>query len=83
MKRTEYRAKDETIKSAPVRPSNGQLYRRPKPNPFTEDWCEGYDDGLAGIDGVLGNRDPADYWDGHRSGLIEREELTHSGSSNS
>lgn len=80
--RTNWRASNEPLKSTPGKRKDGELYARPKPNPFSEDWCEGYDDGIAGIDGVLGQRDPQDYWDGVHAGQAEREEMNRSGGSN-
>lgn len=82
MKRTEYRGRNEPLKSTPHTRRDGEMYARPKPNPFSNDWTDGYDDALAGIDGILNDRDPDDYWDGHRTGRLEREELDKSGSSN-
>lgn len=67
---------------APRHRDDGELYARPKPNPFSNDWCSGYDNALAGLDGYLGLHNPEDYWDGHACGVLEKKELDQSGSSN-
>lgn len=71
-----------TLKTKPKLRSDGEMYARPKPDPFSHDWCDGYDAGVAGKDGYLGLRDPFNYWDGFKAGQQEREELDRSGSSN-
>ena len=72
----------DTVYTTPSKPSNGEMYNRPKPNPFSEDWCIGYDCGIRGDEAVLGLRDPYDFWDGYKYGQLERKELDRSGSSN-
>ena len=76
------RAPDEKIKSTPRQRLDGELYARPTPNPFTQDWCDGYDSGRTGSDGILGSRNPSDYWDGYQCGVEEKKELDKLGSSN-
>lgn len=80
--RLDWRGENEKISTNPNKRKDGELYARPKPNPFSDDWCEGYDDGIAGIDGVLGQCNPGDYWDGVHAGQKEREEMDRCGGSN-
>lgn len=78
--------------AAPKRPSiprvrsDGEMYDRPEPNPFTPEWARGYDDGIEGRDGKLGDLEvkakPHRYWDGFKAGQADREELDRTGSSN-
>lgn len=70
------------VSTSPSVRLDGELYARPKPDPFSNDWCDGYDDGLAGLDGYLGLRTPENYWDGFKTGQQEQKELDRSGSSN-
>lgn len=73
-----------TIK--PNQRDDGELYARPEPNPFTPEWCRGYDDGIEGRAGNLGEllpgQKPGNYWDGFHSGEADRQELDVMGSSN-
>lgn len=70
----------------PAKPNSrldGELYKRPEPNPFTQDWMDGYDDGLIGASYSSQIRTkPQNYRDGYNAGEIDREELDRTGSSN-
>ena len=63
--------------------SDGELYARPEPNPFTPEWLQGYDDGLedrpyrAPLEGK-----PTNYRDGYEAGQVDAQELDRTGSSN-
>ena len=76
-------ASARSSKGAIVR-DDGELYERPRPNPFKPDWAEGYDDGLEGRDysPPLDGRGPENYRDGYHCGTVDREEIERTGSSN-
>ena len=74
---------DGRLFSLPCKRIDDELYDRPKPDPFHLDWCEGYDDGLAGEPHWKKIRIKPDYYaDGYKSGTEEREALDNLGSSN-
>lgn len=71
------------ISVTPRKRLDDQMYKRPEPNPFTDDWCDGYEDGLNGCETNAAVRaHPLDYWDGVKNGKMEREEMERNGSSN-
>lgn len=59
------------VKPAEARPRlDGEMYSRPQPNPFSDEWSEGFTDGF---DGVPSRIDSMDYRDGYITGKQERE----------
>lgn len=65
---------------------DGELYQRPEPNPFTNEWRRGYDDGITGRPESFGppssTEKPSNYRDGWECGDIDRQEIDRMGSSN-
>lgn len=72
-----------TIVSKPNVRKDGEMYERPKPNPFTPEWREGYNDAY---DGHARQGIGPDYNDGYDTGLeqleADKEEMDRVGSSN-
>lgn len=64
--------------------ADGEMYKRPEPNPFTPEWAQGYDDGMdtASYNPLAAGGDPQNYRDGYFAGQADREELDRTGSSN-
>lgn len=67
-----------------VKRTDGEMYDRPKPNPFTGEWARGYDDGIEGrpYSPLLAGGDPQNYRDGYEAGQFDAEDLDRLGSSN-
>ena len=63
---------------------DGEMYKRPEPNPGTPEWGDGYDDGFEGAsyDPLPAGGNPQNYRDGYYAGQFDREELDRLGSSN-
>lgn len=63
---------DKRLRATPSKRTDGELYARPEPDPFHPNWCEGYDDGLAGCprSTELFTR-PDLYSDGYEAGCEE------------
>ena len=74
-------AKDS--KGANKRP-DGEMYKRPEPNPFTPEWGQGYDDGFDGAsyNPLAAGGNPQNYRDGYEAGEVDVKEMERLGSSN-
>ncbi len=59
-----------------------ELYPRPRPNPFTNSYANGYDIGMTDGVPLLGMNNPADFWAGVEDGRADKRDLDRTGSSN-
>lgn len=83
MPRRGFRNEDVVYRNPKAR-TDGELYARPEPNPFTRSWEEGYDAGAEGRDcNPSGTKiDVIRYIDGYEAGAADRIEVDSIGSSN-
>jgi hypothetical protein len=77
-------SKDAKSSKGAQKRADGELYKRPEPNPFTPEWQEGYDDGLEDrpYNPLAAGGKPQNYRDGYNAGGFDREEIDRMGSSN-
>lgn len=77
------RGADTPYSKARIR-TDGELYDRPEPDPFSRAWGVGYQDGIDGASQTPSGMklDYERYLDGYAAGAEEREDLDSSGSSN-
>lgn len=64
--------------------ADGELYKRPEPNPFTSEWLAGYADGMDGLgyNPLAAGGNPQNYRDGYETAKSEADTLDRLGSSN-
>lgn len=72
-------------KAKPLVRFDGELYERPEPNPFSQEWLYGYDAGFddrgfSRFEGTALQRHR--YNDGYAMGLLDREVVDRDNSSN-